>query len=266
VRTINGASRDTSISAEPGDTVRVRVINTDNGPIPVWVPGTAFRVVAVDGYDVNQPDEVVDRSVLVTAGGRADLEFTAPARVQIAGASLVVGEGGPPAASAPSAQVDFLSYGQPAPIGFDAATAARDFRYDIGRRPGLLDGRPGMWWTINGRMYPDVPMFMVQEGEVARFTIANHSGEVHPMHLHGHHMVVLSRNGVPASGSPWWVDSLNVADGESYEAAFLADNPGIWMDHCHNLPHASQGLITHLMYAGVDTPFVIGGDHDNDPE
>jgi len=266
VRTINGASRDTSISAEPGDTVRVRVINTDNGPIPVWVPGTAFRVVAVDGYDVNQPDEVVDRSVLVTAGGRADLEFTAPARVQIAGASLVVGEGGPPAASAPSAQVDFLSYGQPAPIGFDAATAARDFRYDIGRRPGLLDGKPGMWWTINGRMYPDVPMFMVQEGEVARFTIANHSGEVHPMHLHGHHMVVLSRNGVPASGSPWWVDSLNVADGESYEAAFLADNPGIWMDHCHNLPHASQGLITHLMYAGVDTPFVIGGDHDNDPE
>lgn len=266
VRTINGAARDTSISAEPGDTVRVRVINTDNGPIPVWVPGVEFRVMAVDGYEVNQPDEVIDRSVLVTAGGRADLEFTAPGRVQIAGASLLVGRDGPSAVSAPQEQVDFLSYGQPAPIGLDPTQAARDFRYEIGRRPGLLDGKPGMWWTINDRMYPDVPMFMVQKGDVARFTITNNSGEVHPMHLHGHHMVVLSRNGVPASGSPWWVDSLNVADGESYETAFLADNPGIWMDHCHNLPHASQGLVAHLMYAGVDTPFVVGGDHDNDPE
>ena len=40
--------------------------------------------------------------------------------------------------------------------------------------------------------------------------IENRSGEVHPMHLHGHHEVVLARNGVAASGSPWWVDSLNV--------------------------------------------------------
>jgi FtsP/CotA-like multicopper oxidase with cupredoxin domain len=86
------------------------------------------------------------------------------------------------------------------------------------------------------------------------------------MHLHGHHAVVLSRDGTGATGSPWWVDSLDVEDGESYVIAFKADNPGIWMDHCHNLSHASQGLVTHLMYAGVTTTFVIGGDRDNDPE
>ncbi len=57
-----------------------------------------------------------------------------------------------------------------------------------------------------------------------------------------------------------------VADDESYVIAFVADNPGIWMDHCHNLPHASQGLVTHLSYANVSTPFMIGGDHGNDPE
>ena len=72
-------------------------------------------------------------------------------------------------------------------------------------------------------------------------TITNDSGDVHPMHLHGHHAVVLSRNGVAATGSPWWVDSLNVADGETYDIAFVADNPGIWMDHCHNLDHARDG-------------------------
>ena len=56
-------------------------------------------------------------------------------------------------------------------------------------------------------------------------TISNASGDVHPMHLHGHHAVVLSRNGVPSTGSPWWTDSLDVADGDTFEVAFVADNP-----------------------------------------
>jgi FtsP/CotA-like multicopper oxidase with cupredoxin domain len=84
------------------------------------------------------------------------------------------------------------------------------------------------------------------------------------MHLHGHHVVVLSRDGVRASGSPWWTDSLEVGNGETYEIAFIADNPGVWMDHCHNLPHATQGLVTHLGYLGVRDSFRIG-DH-NEPE
>jgi FtsP/CotA-like multicopper oxidase with cupredoxin domain len=46
-------------------------------------------------------------------------------------------------------------------------------------------------------------MFVVAEGDTVRMTIENHSGEIHPMHLHGHHAVVLSRNGIPATGSPW---------------------------------------------------------------
>ena len=121
-----------------------------------------------------------------------------------------------------------------------------------------------MWWTVNGRMYPDVPMFMVSEGDIVTMRISNDSGEVHPMHLHGHHAVVLARNGVPATGSPWWVDSLNVRDGETYDVAFRADNPGLWMDHCHQLKHAAEGLTAHLMYEGVTTPYRIGG--PNTPE
>jgi FtsP/CotA-like multicopper oxidase with cupredoxin domain len=78
--------------------------------------------------------------------------------------------------------------------------------------------------------------------------------------------VVLSRNGVAASGSPWWIDSLDVGDGETYEIAFVADNPGIWVDHCHNLKHAEDGLLAHLMYTGVDTPYRVGGKADNQPE
>jgi FtsP/CotA-like multicopper oxidase with cupredoxin domain len=97
-------------------------------------------------------------------------------------------------------------------------------------------------------------------------TIRNDSGDVHPMHLHGHHAVVLSRDGVPATGSPWLVDSLDVLDGETYEIAFLADNPGVWMDHCHNLDHAAEGLMAHLAYAGVTTPYRMGSATGNEPE
>jgi FtsP/CotA-like multicopper oxidase with cupredoxin domain len=109
-------------------------------------------------------------------------------------------------------------------------------------------------------------MFVVAEGDVVRMRVTNRSGEVHPMHLHGHHGVVLSRNGVSATGSPWWTDSLNVGNGETYDIAFVADNPGIWMDHCHNLPHAQEGLVAHVMYEGVTTPFTIGGSVANKPE
>ena len=109
-------------------------------------------------------------------------------------------------------------------------------------------------------------MYMVTTGDVVQMTISNTSGEVHPMHLHGHHAVVLSRNGVQATGSPWWMDSLDVGDDETYVIVFVADNPGIWVDHCHNLKHAAEGLLAHLAYSDVGTPYRVGGKADNQPE
>jgi FtsP/CotA-like multicopper oxidase with cupredoxin domain len=265
--TVNGASGEVPVDAPDGSTVRVRIVNTDNGATTVWTPGGSYRVLAVDGYDLHGPTQVSDRAVRLTAGGRVDLEVTAPARVELGGASaLLVGSGAPAATPQPDRLVDLLTYGSRAPLGFDPAHPDRTFRYSIGRRPGFVDGRPGLWWSINGHLFPDVPMFVVEEGDVVQMHLENHSGAVHPMHLHGHHAVVLDRNGVKATGSPWWVDSLDVASGDSYDIAFVADNPGIWMDHCHNLPHASQGLVAHLMYAGMTEPFRVGGQRHNEPE
>ncbi len=132
------------------------------------------------------------------------------------------------------------------------------FDYRVGRKLGFLDGRFGDWYTINGRTIPDVPMFMVRRDDVVLVRVANRTPLVHPMHLHGHHALVVARNGVPATGAAWWVDSLDVASGESYDLMLVADNPGVWMFHCHNLPHARAGLMTHLMYEGVSTPYRIG--------
>ena len=273
VRTINGEEGDVRAEAAAGQRVRVRVVNTDNGPVGIWA-GQDYRVLAVDGRDLNEPTPVSGEALTLTAGGRADLELTVPddgtaARVEIGGSTaLLVGPAGATAAEVeqPRDELDLLAYGSPAPLGFDPATATRTFDYSIGRRPGFVDGKPGVWWSINGRLWPDVPMYVVREGDVVVMRIENNSGDVHPMHLHGHHAVVLSRDGEKASGSPWWVDSLNVRDGESFDIAFVADNPGVWMDHCHNLTHAAEGLVAHLMYDGVSTPYVVGGTAANEPE
>jgi len=272
-QTLNGEEQPVRVPATPGQTVRVRAIDTDNTPLRVWA-SAPYRVVAVDARDVHGPTEVEGKALTVAAGGRADLEVTAPedgsaVTVQLGASSLVVGPrdaDAPPPPPEPADEVDLLSYGSPAPLGFDPDHADRRFDYSIGRRPGFVQGKPGIWWTINGHMWPNVPMFMVADGDVVRMTIDNHSGTLHPMHLHGHHAVVLSRNGVAATGSPWWFDSLNVKNGERYEIAFVADNPGIWLDHCHNLQHAADGLVAHLMYVGVTTPYRIGGHAANHPE
>jgi FtsP/CotA-like multicopper oxidase with cupredoxin domain len=266
IATVNGASGTVPVDVPDGQRVRVRVVNTDNGATPVWVSGGPYRVLAVDGYDLNGPTPVSGKTVRLTAGGRVDLEVTAPARVELGGATALALGSGVQAAPQPTALVDLLHYGTPAPLGFDPSHADRTFEYSIGRRPGFLDGRPGLWWSINGHLFPDVPMFVVEEGDVVRMHISNHSGAAHPMHLHGHHAVVLGRDGVKATGSPWWIDSLDVGSGHSFDIAFVADNPGIWMDHCHNLPHAAQGLVAHLMYAGVTEPFRVGGASANEPE
>ena len=273
IQTLNGYTGFQAVRVRPGQRVRVRVVNTDNGPQKAWA-NVAYKVIATDGFDVNRPTDVTGKGIGIPAGGRVDLELTVPddgtaARVEVLGnVGFLFGPDGAeaPRVEEPEKQVDLLDYGSPTETGIDADNPDRDFEYSIGRKPGFVNGRPGVWWSINGHLYPDMPMAMVREGDVVKFTISNNTGDVHPMHLHGHHAVVLSRNGKAATGSPWWFDSLDVQKGETFEVAFIADNPGIWMDHCHDLKHASQGMVTHLVYEGVTTPYKLGSDSGNEPE
>src|SRR4029453_5688000 len=98
MKTINGVAGDLRVPAKPGQRVRVRVINTDNGPIETWAD-TPFRVLAIDGYEINAPAGVTDCSVTVTAGGRADFDVTMPrdgegVRVQVSkGTAVILGDG-----------------------------------------------------------------------------------------------------------------------------------------------------------------------------
>ncbi|MDG4790867.1 multicopper oxidase domain-containing protein [Micromonospora sp. WMMD1102] len=126
-----------------------------------------------------------------------------------------------------------------------------DRRYTLVLDRGLdLDGLvPRYAHTVNGAAHPDIPPQVVRRDDVVRFTIVNRALVVHPWHLHGHHVLVLSGNGQPVTGSPLWLDSFAVLPGDVWEVAFRADNPGTWANHCHNLPHVDAGMTLHLTYS-----------------
>ncbi|MGW1677369.1 multicopper oxidase family protein [Saccharopolyspora sp. NPDC002376] len=273
VHTFDGTATITGAEhiAPAGTEVRLRLINTDSDPHRFALAGTPFRVVAVDGRDLEQPGELSQTRLRLPAAGRYDLVFTMPSTpVALVLDDRVDAVWLRPQAGAPDGdraaqdvagwpELDLLTYGKPVPVALRTAAADRHFTLVLDRGVAMVDGSPAYAQTVNGRGHPSIPDQLVVEGDVVRFTVVNRSLETHPWHLHGHPVLVLSRDGQPASGSPLWVDTFDVQPGEVWEVVFRASNPGIWMNHCHNLPHAHQGMMLRLRYDGVTTPF--GGMH-----
>lgn len=260
-------------AVEPGTPIRLRLVNSNSSPEQVTLSGTPFRVAGIDGTEVNKPTPIEDRTIELGGGARYDLVFAMPevaVRLGVVGSAAAYSfsrDGKTDLQPPPTLPVfDPAGYGEPRKTIFDGAQFDRNFVMKIGKKFGFMNGKPGRHWSVNGKIFPDTPMYVVREGDLVKMRIDNGTDAVHPMHLHGHHALILSRNGKPTTGSPWWVDTLNVLPDEEYEVAFQADNPGLWMDHCHNLPHAADGLTMHVMYEGVSTPFRIGGDGENHPE
>ncbi|MER9329179.1 multicopper oxidase family protein [Mesorhizobium sp. M0488] len=114
-------------------------------------------------------------------------------------------------------------------------------------------GMPGMnggaAWAINGMsMTGDghagmAPQFTLERGTTCRLTMRNETAWWHPMHVHGFSLSVLTRNGSPVPHRQWQ-DTVLLAPKDTVECAFVADNPGDWMLHCHVADHQMAGLMT----------------------
>ncbi|TDD98982.1 multicopper oxidase family protein [Jiangella asiatica] len=250
-----------SHAAEPGAVVRLRLLNTDSEPHRFALTGTAFRLAAVDGRDLNGPGEVERRALRLPAGGRYDLTFPMPDgpvallvddSVRLRLGARVDGDGDDAAGTGDWPELDPLAYGEPAAAPFDLDTVYdRHFTMVLDRGVAMVEGRPTYAHTVDGRGHPSIPEQLVAEGDLVRLSVVNRSLETHPWHLHGHAVLVLARDGEPATGSPLWVDTFDVQPGEVWDVAFEATNPGVWMNHCHNLPHAEEGMMLQLRYDGV---------------
>ncbi|MDX1592905.1 MAG: multicopper oxidase family protein [Gammaproteobacteria bacterium] len=102
----------------------------------------------------------------------------------------------------------------------------------------------GKMWAINGivgyRMNMP-PQFDFRRGETGVLKFINHSAWPHPMHLHGHHFEVISHSG-DARRVGRRLDTVLLGPGEQASVAFVADNPGDWLFHCHIVTHAEAGM------------------------
>ncbi|MGI0526655.1 multicopper oxidase family protein [Rhizobium giardinii] len=123
---------------------------------------------------------------------------------------------------------------------------------------GMMHGTMGMGsspvWAINGMsMTGDghagmEPALTFQRGRSIMLVLRNETAWWHPMHFHGHSLRVLSRNGKPVPHRQWQ-DTVLMAPKDVVEVAFVADNPGDWMLHCHVMDHQMTGLMTVLRVA-----------------
>ncbi|MCL6617137.1 MAG: multicopper oxidase family protein [Anoxybacillus ayderensis] len=263
--TINGKSGQAiePLKVKKGEKVRLRLINAGYMSHKLHLHGHSFKIVATDGQPLNDPQRIKDELLNIAPGERYDIEFIAdnPGEWLLECHGDMKGTDGmkvniqyegqtnkPDKTNAKETLpiIDITTYGK-----YKTGPFTLDQTYDVEYTMdlGTAMDKNGMVFTINGKTYPNTAPINVKKGDIVKVKLVNSSPmDVHPMHLHGHFFQVLSKNGKPVTGSPLIKDSLNINPGEEYVVAFQADNPGNWMFHCHDLHHASAGMVTELKY------------------
>ncbi len=100
-------------------------------------------------------------------------------------------------------------------------------------------------WHLNGKAIHEDRLIVINQGDIVRFTFENLTMMHHPMHLHGHFFRVLNQHG---DRSPL-KHTVDVPPHMSRTIEFLANEPGEWMLHCHNLFHMSTGMARVVKYS-----------------
>jgi FtsP/CotA-like multicopper oxidase with cupredoxin domain len=247
---VNGRTPDApvTLSARPGDRVRVRIVNAGSDTaFRVAVGGHRMTVTHSDGFPVTP---VSADALLVGMGERFDVivELEDGVFPLVASAEGKQGQGlaviRTGIGDRPSADVRLPELERQVSLGTDLAVSesVRLDPRDVDRRHDLiLAGSMAPYrWAINGRVFPDSEPLPVAQGERVRLRFLNRSMMFHPMHLHGH-TFALTRGGARK-------DTVIVRPMQGLEVDLDADNPGQWAAHCHNVYHAQAGMMTTLSY------------------
>ena len=285
----NGQTSDLKLRAKPGDTVRLRLIGAIQGeagngtdymiapPRDIVLTGAPYIVQSIDGNDVNQPQQLGPERIQLGIGQRYDLVFTMPASGQVrlidtnGRETITLGSGNAPTNPELSKLPTFniMNYGQRTT---DSILASKNGHYDVTYpmvldfQGGLRDDKLELVQTINSQYSPMMTQYIVKEGQLVHFHIVNKTPEFHTIHIHGHTFTVVSENDQTIKGSPIHMDSLLVPPKTTWDIAFLANNPGLWMVHCHVLVHAAFGMSAMISYQNYTTPYSIGALTGNKPE
>ncbi|KAK1535897.1 multicopper oxidase [Colletotrichum paranaense] len=118
----------------------------------------------------------------------------------------------------------------------------------------------------NAEVYGDYThSFVLKKDQIVQIVVNNLDSGRHPFHLHGHHFQSLYR-GEEESGTfadsnmtesdfpavPMRRDTLVLWPDGNIVLRFKADNPGIWLFHCHIEWHVTSGLLATFVEAPLE--------------
>lgn len=269
---INGqvARPELALDVRSGERIRLRLINAATARVfHLMFAGHAPRIIAFDGQAVT-PHETGKDPVLLGPGMRVDLVIDCAG---IPGSRFAIADKGSDSvlatiAYAAAAPLQSTLWGAPIDLPRNdlpklnlkkAVPHSIDFRGGNAGPPviGRVDGKDisyrdmlnkyGLAWTVNSyaaheESHEHVPILFLKQGETQVLSIANSTGFVHPIHLHGHFFRVLSYNGVKPRFEEWR-DTVFMNPWDEIQIAFVAEERGDWMLHCHILEHAAAGMM-----------------------
>jgi FtsP/CotA-like multicopper oxidase with cupredoxin domain len=258
--TVNGTHAPT-VDLPAGEVVRLRLVNLDNTlTYRLQLPGAEARIYALDGNPV--APRPLGREYWLGPGMRLDLALKVP----VAGQELTLRNGPLKLASlraVPAAEQPGLpgiaGAWPPAlpanPIPEPDLQRAELLRFNF-EWAGALSvntgqgAAPRFWqingqaWDINDKSCAERPIATLQRGRSYIFELRNLSQYQHPIHLHGMTFKVLSSD--RQNIEPWYTDTYLLGRNETARIALVADNPGVWMFHCHVIDHMETGLMAAI--------------------
>ena len=268
VMTVNGLPRQ-DIAVRAGERIRLRLCNVANARVfELRIERHRPYVIALDGQPV-KPFELPKGRIGLGPGQRADLmidmegepgmhaaiaETSSDLRL-VAGAFLYHGS---ERAREHPLDAPIALPRNPLPTDLDMANAQEEDMVMTGGAMRFFDKavyqgktvdartlvrKHGMVWALNGIAgRPEKPWFRVKRGRTVKVRMVNDTLWPHAMHFHGHHVKEIgAKNAEPL---PYWRDTVLMNRGDEIEVAFIADNPGKWLMHCHMLEHQLGGMVT----------------------
>ena len=247
--TVN-SSVDETLIAQPGERIRLRLVNPSNGRIYKLDFGELDAMaIAVDGMYVGEVFNA--QGFELAPGNRIDLDITIPtdttekefivydgftrSTIQLA-RILVEGE------VVETPVFDFPI--NPNVPSWEATGNEADIVYKLdSQRASGSGGMMNLEWAINGKVYSDITPDEIENGEFVKIQFKNESSRLHPMHIHGQFFKVISRDGAPVD-EPYFRDTVLVHPNETVEVGMVPLDSGSWMNHCHILEHAESGMMT----------------------
>jgi FtsP/CotA-like multicopper oxidase with cupredoxin domain len=255
--TVNGVHAP-RIELPAGEVVRLRLLNLDNtATYRLNLPGADARIYAVDGNPV-QP-RPLGKEYWLGAGMRLDLAI----RVPPAGTELSLRNG--PLRLATLVSQPTAAAGADWPLALPANPLAEpdlqraetlrfNFEWSAELSGNVQQGAAYKLWQINGQAWDiadktcaDRPIARLKLGGHYIFELRNMTQYQHPIHLHGMAFKVLDSD--RRQIIPYFTDTYLLGKNERARIALVADNPGVWMFHCHVIDHMETGLMAAIEVA-----------------